>query len=77
MIIKWPSQFAKLVNANSLYSTSNVENGKNVTNIEQIGCKIKKERQKEGWEGGGGATTCQNICHCWVRLRIRIVFKLH
>ena len=51
MIIKWPSQFAKLVNANSLYTTSNVENGKNVTNIEQIGCKIKKERQKEGWEG--------------------------
>ena len=27
----------------------------------QIGCKIKKEIQKEVWKGGGGATMCHNM----------------
>ena len=26
-----------------------------------IGCKIKKERQKKGWEGEGGAPMCHNM----------------
>ena len=29
--------------------------------INQIWCKIKKERRKEVWKGVGGATMCHNI----------------
>ena len=29
--------------------------------INQIGCKIKKERQKDAWKVGRGATVCHNI----------------